>query len=163
MAFQLRPSGTATFILRDEEGTISRMQVRFPSATTLVDVNADCEALATQLDAISGCAVDGYTINWEAYQDTPTAPTADGIAEIKGQFGLLAANGQKVIVEVPGIIGTLVSPTGTIDRAQATVSDFVAQLLTGVWSSNVGSDLVAATYSRRVARSTTKRGAPPKV
>lgn len=163
MAFQLRPSATATFVLRDEEGTISRMQVRYPSDTTVAAAQADADALAAQLDAISGCAVDGYSLNWEVYQDTPTAPTPDGVVEVKGQFGLLAANGQKVIVEVPGIIGTLVSPAGTIDRAQAGVSAFVNSLLTGVWSSNVGSDLVAAVYSRRVARSTTKRGAPPKI
>lgn len=163
MAFQLRPSATATFILRDEEGTISRMQVRYPSATTVVDVNADAEALATALDTISGCAVDGYSLNWEVYQDTPTSPTPDGVVEIKGQFGFLAANGQKVVIEVPGIIGTLVSAAGTIDRGQTNVDTFVQQLLTGVWSSNVGSDLVAASYSRRVARSTTKRGAPPKI
>lgn len=146
MALVNQPAGKLSIHYRDETGSKGSTDFHFPYATLASVVFTAADLLSAALNAITGCAIDGYTISYTKTEDTPETPADGARVENKGKFIFRTANARTSLFSVPGIEeGTLLPNSNTIDQADLLIVALVDAVVGGdlVFCSADGSDLTA--------------------
>lgn len=157
----------ATFLFEDVNNHQTRTSLNIDNNGGLIviaDVILYCNAIATDMQAVSGASLKGYNLTLNVVEDSPSAATEQG--EDKALFSVAD---DKVpvnftLVNVPGCPADILQPNGIdIDLTDADVVAFVTEITTAHVSgakcvSAAGGDLTAvevAYLSQR--RSLTRR------
>lgn len=162
MALVNQPAGQLVINYRDETGSKGSTQFSFPYATLTSVVVAAADILSAALNAITGCAIDGYTISYTKSEDTPETPADGSRVENKGKFTFRTANARTSLFSVPGIEEAVLLPNGNINPANAAIIALVAAVVGGdlVFCAADGSDLTALLHAEQVFSRTTKNQKP---
>lgn len=151
---------TVTFTLVDETGSKSAAQLSIPAATTVADARTAADALTPLIQAVTGCSIEGYAINFSTTETAPAPAAANSRVERKGVLTFRTAAGKIATVSIPGIIDAIVLSSGRIDDDNADVAALVADLLAPPWSDSNGSDLAALVEAYEKFRTSTKGTLP---
>lgn len=122
---------------QDDDLATSRTSVPFPVGTALADVQAYATAYAALVDPVTDCALIGYSINQEYYDDAYPTAAAGSDVEDKGVLVIRTVNNNIKTLSWPGVIESVlvntISPPGTfIDLANVAVAALVSALITGI-------------------------------
>jgi hypothetical protein len=128
---------SAVFSYQDDDLAISRTSVPFPAATTLADAQAYATAYVALLDPVTDCALLGYSITQEYYDNAFPLAAAGSDVEDKGVLIIRTVANTIKTLTWPGVVESVlvnsISPPGTfIDLANASVAALVAALITGI-------------------------------
>jgi hypothetical protein len=126
-----------TMIYQDDDLATSRSSVDFPPATALADIQAYATSYAALIAPVSDCALKGYTITEDFYDDAYPLAAAGSDVEDKGVFVIRTANNKTRQFTWPGILESVlmntISPPGTyVNLANAAISALAAALITGI-------------------------------
>lgn len=146
MALVNQPAGELSIHYRDETGSTGSTKFHFPYATLTAVVVTAADLLSAALNAVTGCAIDGYTISYTKREDTPATPADGARIENKGKFVFRTDNARTSMFSVPGIEeGILLPNSNFIDKADLLVAALVDAVVGGdlVFCSADGSDLTA--------------------
>lgn len=162
MALVNQPAGKLTIHYRDASGSKGSTDFHFPYATLAAVVFTAADILSAALNAITGAAIDGYTISYTKREDTPAAPDAFSRVEDKGKFVFGTSNARTSLFTVPAIVDGVLLPNGSIDLTDAGIIALVAAVVGGdlVFCSADGSDLTALIEAYQTFTGTTKRQRP---
>jgi hypothetical protein len=122
---------------QDDDLAIARTSVPFPSGTTLAAVQSYATAYAALVDPVSDCALIGYSVNQEYYDDTYPLAAAGSDVEDKGVLIIRTVGNAIKTISWPGVMESVlvnsISPPGTyIDLANVAVAALVSALITGI-------------------------------
>jgi len=146
MALVNQPAGKLSIHYRDETGSKGSTDFHFPYATLASVVFTAADLMSAALNAITGCAIDGYTVSYTKTEDTPATPADGARVENKGKFIYRTSNARTSLFSVPGIEeGVLLPNSNTIDLADALIIALNTAVVGGdlVFCSADGSDLTA--------------------
>lgn len=122
---------------QDDDLAIARTSVNFPVGTTLAAVQTYATAYAALVAPLTDCALIGYSINQEYYDDAfPTAGAGSDV-EDKGVLVIRTVGNAIKTMSWPGVLESVlvntISPPGTyVDLANVAVSALVSALITGI-------------------------------
>lgn len=122
---------------QDDDLAIARTSVNFPAGTSLADVQSYAAAYAALVDPVTDCALVGYNINQEYYDDTYPTAAAGSDVEDKGVLVIRTVNNNTKTMTWPGVVESVllntITPPGTyIDLANVAVAALVSALVTGI-------------------------------
>jgi hypothetical protein len=122
---------------QDDDLAISRTTVPFPTGTTLAAVQTYATAYAALVAPVTDCALIGYSVNQEYYDDTYPVAAAGSDVEDKGVLVIRTVGNHLKTLSWPGIIESVllntISPPGTyIDLANVAVAALISALITGI-------------------------------
>jgi hypothetical protein len=162
MALVNQPAGQLSIHYRDETGSKGSTQFNFPYGTLASVVFAAADLVSAALNALSGCAIDGYSITYTKFEDTPETPADGSRVENKGKFIYRTSNARTSLFSIPGIIESVLLPNGDINPANALIIALNAAVVGGdlVFCSADGSDLTALLEAYQVFTGTTKNQRP---
>jgi len=162
MALVNQPAGELSIKFRDASGSPGTMKVHFPYATLTSVVVTAADLLSGALNAISGAAIDGYSITYTKFEDTPETPTAFSRVEDKGRFTYRTSNARTSQFSVPAIIDAVLLESGKVDQTDALIVALNAAIVGGdlVFCSADGSDLTALLDAEQIFTPTRKRQRP---
>jgi hypothetical protein len=137
---------------QDDDLAIARTSVDFPQGTALADVQAYATAYAALIAPVTDCALIGYSVNQEYYDNTYPVAAAGSDVEDKGVLVIRTVGNHLKSISWPGVLESVlvnsISPPGTfIDLANVAVAAVVSALITGLGtpavapSNNRGDDL----------------------
>lgn len=126
-----------TLTYKDDDFALSKTSVDFPPGTTLADVQSYATSYAALIAPVTDCALEGYTVTEDFYDDTYPQPAAGSDVEDKGVLIIRTANNKTRQLTWPGVIESVlmntISPPGTyINLANAAVAALVSALITGI-------------------------------
>jgi len=130
---------------QDDDLAIARTSVNFPLATTLAAVQTYATAYAALVAPVTNCALIGYNINQEYYDDTYPVAAAGSDVEDKGMLIIRTVANRIKTMSWPGIIESVlvnsISPPGTfIDLANVSVAALIGALVTGIAGTQPSND-----------------------
>lgn len=162
MALVNQPAGKLTIHYRDESRSKGSTEFHFPYATLTSVVVTAADILSAALNAITGCAIDGYTISYTKSEDTPAVPSVGSRVEDKGKFIFRTDNARTSLFSVPGIEQGVLLPNGQIDQTDLLITALVDAVVGGdlVFCSADGSDLTALLDAYQTFTGTTKNQKP---
>jgi hypothetical protein len=162
MALVNQPAGKLTIKYRDASGSKGSTDFHFPYATLASVVFTAADLLSAALNAITGCAIDGYSISYTKREDTPETPAAFSRVEDKGKFVFGTANARTSLFTIPGIENAVLLPNGNVDLTDALIIALVDAVVGGdlVFCSADGSDLTALIEAYQTFTGTTKQQRP---
>lgn len=162
MALVNQPAGKLTIHYRDESRSKGSTEFHFPYATLTSVVVTAADILSAALNAITGCAIDGYTISYTKSEDTPETPAVGSRVEDKGKFIFRTDNARTSLFSVPGIEQAVLLPNGQIDQTDLLIAALVDAVVGGdlVFCSADGSDLTALLDAYQTFTGTTKNQKP---
>ncbi len=162
MALVNQPAGKLTIHYRDESKSKGSTDFHFPYTTLTSVVITAADLLSAALNAITGCAIDGYTISYTKTEDTPEAPSAGSRVEDKGKFIYRTSNARTSLFSVPGIANAVLLPNGDVDLSDALIIALNTAVVGGdlVFCSADGSDLTALLDAYQTFTGTTKNQRP---
>lgn len=146
MALINQPAGNLSIHYRDETGSKGSTEFHFPYATLTSVVITQADLLSAALNAITGCAIDGYTISYTKFEDTPETPADGARVENKGKFVYRTANARTSLFSIPGIEESVLLPnSNSIDLADPLIVALNTAVVGGAlnFTSADGSDLTA--------------------
>lgn len=122
---------------QDDDLAISRTTVDFPVGTTLAAVQTYASSYAALVNPVTDCALIGYSVNQEYYDDTYPTAAAGSDVEDKGVLVIRTVGNNIKTMTWPGIIESVllntITPPGTfIDLANVAVAALVSALVTGL-------------------------------
>jgi len=162
MALVNQPAGTLSIHYRDETGSKGSTNFSFPYDTLASVVETAADLLSAALNAITGCAIDGYSYGYTKFEDTPETPADGARVENKGKFIYRTSNARTSLFTIPGIIEAVLEPNGSIDQTNALIIALNAAVVGGdlVFCSADGSDLTALLDAYQIFTGTTKNQKP---
>jgi len=162
MALTNLPTGQLKIDYTDASGSKGSSIFHFPYATLAAVVITVADVLSAALNALSDCAVDGYSITYAKTEDTPATPTAFSRVENKGQFVWRTANGRTTRFSIPGIVTSVLNTSGSIDRTDALVVALIDAVIAGdfAFASADGSDITALLQAYQRSTGSTKNQLP---
>jgi hypothetical protein len=162
MALVNLPTGQLKIDYRDASGSTGSTVFHFPYATLTSAVITAADILSAALNALTDCAVDGYSITYVKREDTPATPTAGSRVEEKGNFVFATSNGRTSRFSIPAIVDSVLNPSGSINKASLLITALVDAVVGGdlIFASADGSDLTALLKAWQSFRATSKREAP---
>jgi hypothetical protein len=162
MALVNQPAGKLTIHYRDESKSKGSTDFHFPYATLASVVFTAADILSAALNALTGAAIDGYTISYTKTEDTPATPDAFSRVEDKGKFQFRTANARTSTFSIPAILNSVLLPNGDIDQTDILVTALVDAVVGGdlVFCSADGSDLTALLDAYQTFTGTTKNQRP---
>ena len=146
MALVNQPAGELSIHYRDETGSTGSTKFHFPFGTLASVVFTQADLLSAALNAVTGCAIDGYTISYTKSEDTPETPADGARVENKGRFVYRTANARTSLFSIPGIEESVLLPnSNTIDQADLLIVALNTAVVGGAlnFCSADGSDLTA--------------------
>lgn len=151
---------SVTFSVIDATGSVGSCSASIDSTILLADARTAANALATAIEAASGCTVTGYNITYPTVETDPAPPAAGSRVERKGVIDFRTEAGKQYSFSIPGIVDAPVLASGQIDEDNALITAVTLLLLEAPWtdSNGVGLSAVIGAYER--FRSTTKRQLP---
>lgn len=162
MALVNQPAGQLSIKFRDASGSKGEALFHFPYDTLASVVFTAADLLSAALNAISGAAIDGYSITYTKSEDTPAAPDAFSRVEDKGKFIYRTGNARTSLFSIPAILNAVLLPNGDIDQSNALIIALNAAVVAGdlVFCSADGSDLTALLDAYQIFSRTTKNQRP---
>jgi len=162
MALVNQPAGKLTIHYRDASGSKGSTDFHFPYATLTSVVVTAADLLSAALNAVSDCAIDGYTISYTKTEDTPAAPAAGSRVEEKGKFIYRTANARTSLFTIPAIVDTVLEQNGAVDLGNALIIALNSAVVGGdlVFCAADGSDLTAILDAYQVFTRTTRNQRP---
>jgi len=162
MALVNQPAGNLAIHFRDETGSKASANFSFPYATLASVVFTAADLLSAALNAITGCAIDGYTITYTKQEDTPEAPADGSRVENKGQFTYRTANARTSMFTVPGIEEAVLTQSGAVNLSNSLIVALNTAVVGGdlVFCAADGSDLTAILHAEQKFRRTGKAQSP---
>lgn len=148
----------ATFTFEDDSGgSAGYMRFNVPAGTLADAALTAMVALRPLLQAMTDCAIVGYSLTYPVYDTAPPTPVAKSRNERKGQFHFLTANAKKVQYELPGIKTSLLRKDGSIDEDQPAVQTFVNLMkdVDAIFCDSNGVDIVEYIGGREIFRGST--------
>jgi hypothetical protein len=154
-----------TMIYQDDDLATSRSSIDFPAATAVAAIQTYAAAYAALLDPVTDCALKGYTITTDFYDDTYPTPAAGSDVEDKGVIIMRTQNNKTRQFNWPGVLESVlmntISPPGTyIDLANVAVAALTAALITGIGgtqpSNDRGEDFLSIVQAFKQNRSSLK-------
>lgn len=154
-----------TLIYQDDDLATSRTSIDFPPATAAAAIQAYASAYAALVDPVTDCALKGYSITEDWYDDTYPTPAAGSDVEDKGVLVIRTQNNKTRQLSWPGVLESVlvntISPPGTfIDLANVAVAALVSALITGVAgtapSTDRGDDFLSVVQAFKQNRSSLK-------
>jgi len=132
-------------IYQDDDLATSRSSIDFPPATTPAAIQAYASAYAALLSPVSDCALKGYTITEDFYDNTYPAAAAGSDVESKGVLVIRTQNNKTRQFNWPGVLESVlmntISPPGTfIDLANVAVAALISALITGIAGTQPSTD-----------------------
>jgi len=124
----------ATFLFEDVTGQYTRTSLNIDNnggAIVIADVILYANALATDMQAVSGASLRGYNVTLNVIESDPPAATEQG--EDKALFSMSddKAPVNYTLINVPGCPDTILQPNGVdIDLEDADVAAFVTEVTT---------------------------------
>lgn len=162
MAWAERPTASLTYVMVDETGSKSSMNLDVPETTLADAALTAAAALRPLIEAITDCAVVSYSLTYSSFDDAPPPAAAGSRVERKGVFVFRTAAGKTARYQVPGIAQSVVTAGGRIDEDRPAIAAFVTALIAGgaIFTDSNGVDLrsLASAYER--FRSTTRAMLP---
>lgn len=162
MALINQPTGTLSIKYRDETGSKGSTEFHYPYDTLASVVETAADVLSAALNALTGCAIDGYTYSYTKFEDTPETPADGARIENKGKFIYRTSNARSSLFSIPGIIESVLLPNGAINQANLLVVALNTAVVGGdlVFASADGSDLTALLDAYQIFTGTTKNQRP---
>jgi len=162
MALVNQPAGKLTIRYRDETGSKGSTDFHFPYATLASVVFTAADLMSAALNAITGCAIDGYSVSYTKFEDTPETPANGSRVENKGKFIYRTDNARTSLFTVPGIEEAVLLPNGSVDLANALIIALNTAVVGGglVFCSADGSDLTAILEAYQIFTGTTRNQRP---
>lgn len=122
---------------QDDDLATSRTSVDFPAGTALAAVQTFATAYAALVDPVTDCALIGYSVNQEYYDDAYPVAAAGSDVEDKGVLIIRTVGNAIKTMSWPGVLESVlvnsISPPGTyIDLANVGVAALVSALITGI-------------------------------
>ena len=149
-----------TWSLVDGSGSAGQVQSHAAATATLADVRTAATALIPLIQANTGCAVIGYSVNATTIETAPANGADDSRVERRGLFTLRTAAGKLSQISIPGIVDAAVLASGRIDDDNAAIEAMLTAFLATPWTDSNGSDLVGLHEAYEVFRTTKKRQKP---
>lgn len=157
MAIVTGPVATVTVNLIDETGSRSNVQLYAPFATVVADLVTALNTIIIDIQAASGCAVEGWSISYSAGENAILAPNAGSRVERKGLFMFNTAVATKYNrLSLPSILPSLLVDGGRIDEDNAVVSTFISNLIAGPWTDSNGNNITGLRSAYERFSSTTR-------
>lgn len=162
MALVNLPTAQLKIDYRDASGSKGSTIFHAPYATLASVIVTVADVLSAAINALTDCAVDGYSITYAKTEDTPATPTAGSRVEDKGNFVFRTADGRTTRFTIPGIVASVLNPSGSIDKANALVTALSDAVIAGdfAFQSAAGSDITALLEAYQSFRRSTKRELP---
>lgn len=162
MALVNQPAGKLTIHYRDASNSKGSTDFHFPFDTLASVVFTAADLLSAALNAITGAAIDGYSISYTKKEDTPAVPDAFSRVEDKGKFIFGTSNARTSLFTIPAILDAVLLPNGSIDLTDILITALVAAVVAGdlVFCSADGSDLTALIDAYQTFTGTTKQQRP---
>jgi hypothetical protein len=134
-----------TMIYQDDDLATSRSSIDFPPATAPAAIQTYASAYAALLAPVSDCALKGYTITEDFYDNTYPAAAAGSDVEDKGVLVIRTQNNKTRQFNWPGVLESVlmntISPPGTyIDLANVAVAALTSALITGIAGTQPSTD-----------------------
>lgn len=162
MALVNLPTAQLKFTFKDASGSIGHMLIHVPYATLAAVAIAAADAISTAVAAITGCAVLGYSLTYAKSDDAPATPVAGSRVEDKGLFIWKTADGRSTSFTVPGILNSVLTVSGAVDRSNALIIALraVVEDVDAIFAGASGSDIVGLLKAYQRFRGTSKNQAP---
>lgn len=154
-----------TLVYKDDDLAQSRSSIDFPPGTTPAAVQTYASAYVALVAPVTDCALMGYTITEDFYDDTYPTPAAQSDVEDKGVLVIRTVNNKTRQFTWPGVLESVlvntISPPGTfINLAHVAVAALVSALITGIGgtapSTDIGSDFLSVVEAFKRNRSSLK-------
>ena len=162
MALVNLPTAQLKIDYTDASGSKGSSVFHAPYATLASVIVTVADVLSAALNALTDCAVDGYSITYAKREDTPAAPTAFSRVEDKGNFVFRTADGRTTRFSIPGIVNGVQNEDGSIDKTNALVTALSDAVIAGdfAFQSASGSDITALLQAYQSFRRSTKNELP---
>lgn len=145
MAFQNRPSGQLTFVMRDETGSRATISFDVPYATDAETAIGAANLLRPLLAALTGCTIISQSLTYSQVENAPAPAAAGSRIERKGAVQFLTAAGKTVTYQIPGILQSYLKQSGAINEDQPAMQAFVNAVVAvdSIFCDSNGVDLTA--------------------
>jgi len=126
-----------SFRFVDDDLAEGRTSVKLPAGTAYGDAITFASDYVNLLDAVSGCALQGYTVTQVVYDDTYPVGAAGSDVEDKGVLTIRTVGGGTSTLSWPGVLESIlvstITPAGTyINLSNTAVAALVAALVNGI-------------------------------
>jgi hypothetical protein len=162
MALVNLPTATLKIDYRDASGSKGSTIFHAPYGTLASVIFTVADVLTTAINALTDCAVDGYTITYGKTEDTPATPTAGSRVEEKGNFVFRTADGRTSRFSIPAIVDSVLNADGSVDKANVLVTALADAVIAGdfAFQSASGSDITALLEAYQSFRRSTRKELP---
>lgn len=139
-----------TFNFQDDDLATASTSVDFPAGTAIASILTFAASYAALIKSVSDCALLGYNVTEEFYDDSYPVAAAGSDVEDKGVVTFRTANNGSKTFSWPGVLESIllntITPPGTfIDLANVDVAALIAAMTTGLSSiqpsNNRGDDI----------------------
>lgn len=129
-------------LLRDGSGSPGRMVANIPAGENLAVARPAIASLAGLLASVTGCSVEGYSITYRTHlSDAKPGSAAPGNSLLRLVF---QAGDEYFALSIAGLRSELVGEDDyTVDPEQPEVASLVAAIISGVWCSPFGEDVLS--------------------
>jgi hypothetical protein len=153
-------AGACNFPMVDESGSRATLKLFFDSTQEVAAVRTGADAVYAALLDVSGCQLNGYSINYPRRENAPRTAAAGSRVERKGVIRLRGENGFPAGFTIPGVLQTLLFASGRIDDDNAAVAALVAAITGGIWTDARGDDLTTLDSAYERYRASTRESTP---
>lgn len=149
-----------TFTMVDATGSRFTPSFNIDSTILLAAGRVAANALLVELEAASGCTVEGYSITYPTVETNPAPAAAGSRGERKGVLDFRTDAGKMYSPSIPGIVDAVVLASGQIDEDNALILPISLRLLAAPWTDSNGAGLSAIIGAYEKFTRTTKRQLP---
>ncbi len=162
MALVNLPTAQLKIDYRDESGSKGSSIFHAPYTTLASLIVTVADILSAAINALTDCAVDGYSITYSKTEDSPAVPGAGSRVEEKGNFVFRTADGRTTRFSIPGIVDSVLNIDGSVDKTDALVIALADAVIAGdfAFQSASGSDITALLEAYQSFRRSTKGSLP---
>jgi len=162
MALVNIPTAQLKLDYHDSSGSKGSTIFHAPFATLASVIVTVADILSAAVNALTDCAVDGYSITYAKTEDTPATPTAGSRVEEKGNFVFRTADGRTTRFSIPAIVDSVLNGDGSVDKTNILVTALADAVIAGdfAFQSASGSDITALLQAYQSFRRSTKKELP---
>lgn len=126
-----------SFQFQDDDLAEASTSVKLPAGTTLAAAKTFAASYVALLTPVTDCAITGYNVTQEVYDDSYPVAAAGSDVEDKGVLTIRTANNNTSTLSWPGVLESVlvntITPMGTyIDLSNVAVAALVTALTNGL-------------------------------
>jgi hypothetical protein len=152
--------GVVAIPMKDESNSPANLKLFFDSTQVIADVRTAADAVYAALLDVSGCQLNGYSVNYPRRENAPRTALADSRVERKGVLRFRGANGFPAGFTIPSILPSLLYSSGRIDEDNTAVAALIALITGGIWTDSRGDDITTLDSAYERFRGSTKHSLP---